>query len=39
VRRQDRRDATGSSVPAGVYLYRLSAGGFVEQRKMVLLAR
>jgi hypothetical protein len=34
----DRRDQTGSSVGAGVYLYRLRAGSFVEQRKMVLLA-
>jgi hypothetical protein len=35
----DRRDQSGSSVGAGVYLYRLRAGAFVEQRKMVLLAR
>jgi Tol biopolymer transport system component len=35
----DRRDQSGSSVGAGIYLYRLRAGAFVEQRKMVLLAR
>lgn len=34
----DRRDQTGSSFGAGVFLYRLRAGSFVEQRKMVLLA-
>jgi hypothetical protein len=35
----DRRDGSGSMAPAGVYLYRLTAGTFVEQKKMVLLAR
>ncbi|HEY3217147.1 MAG TPA: FlgD immunoglobulin-like domain containing protein [Candidatus Eisenbacteria bacterium] len=35
----NRRDAGGSPVKPGVYLYRLAAGSFREQRKMVLLSR
>lgn len=33
----DERDATGRSVGSGVYLYRIQAGSFREQKKMVLL--
>jgi hypothetical protein len=33
----DRRDAVGRPVSAGVYLYRLEAGPYREQRKMVLV--
>jgi flagellar hook assembly protein FlgD len=33
----DRRDAAGSLMLAGIYLYRLEAGPFRSQRKMVLL--
>jgi hypothetical protein len=33
----DGRDNHGQEVPAGVYLYRLQAGSFVENRKMTLL--
>jgi hypothetical protein len=33
----DRRDTEGRSVAAGVYLYRMLAGSFHGQRKMVLL--
>jgi len=33
----DGSDELGSSVPAGVYLYRLAAGDFVSARKLVLL--
>jgi flagellar hook assembly protein FlgD len=31
------RDAAGSIVPAGVYLYRLAAGDYVAARKLILL--
>lgn len=34
----DGEDASGVPVPASVYLYRLTAGAFQVQRKMVLLA-
>lgn len=34
----DGEDASGVPVPASVYLYRVSAGAFQVQRKMVLLA-
>ena len=34
----DRRDTHGNSVPAAIYLYRMTAGSFREQKKMVLLA-
>jgi len=34
----DRRDAKGNPVSAGVYLYRMTAGSFRAQKKMVLLA-
>lgn len=33
----DERDATGRSVGSGVYLYRIQAGSFREQKKMVVL--
>ena len=33
----DGRDEAGMSVSSGVYLYRLSAGGFEHSKKMVLL--
>jgi hypothetical protein len=33
----DRGDAAGRLVAPGVYLYRMRAGGFVEQRKLVVL--
>ena len=33
----DHRDASGGAVPPGVYLYRISAGGFRDQKKMILL--
>jgi flagellar hook assembly protein FlgD len=35
----DHRDASGNPVRPGVYLYRLIAGSFQDQKKMVLLAR
>jgi subtilisin family serine protease len=35
----DRRDQAGHAVGAGVYLYRIQAGSFRDQKKMVLLAR
>ena len=33
----NRRDATGASVPPGLYHYRITAGAFRDQKKMVLL--
>jgi len=33
----NRRAVTGGAVPPGIYLYRLDAGSFREQKKMVLL--
>jgi hypothetical protein len=33
----DGRDGSGRQVSAGVYLYRLKAGNFVQARKMVLM--
>jgi len=33
----DRRDGSGKPVSAGVYLYRLDAGSYREQKKMVLV--
>ena len=33
----DRRDAANRVVPPGIYLYRMIAGAFRDQRKMVLL--
>ncbi len=35
----DRRNAGGTSVAPGVYLYQIHAGSFLEQKKMVLLPR
>jgi hypothetical protein len=35
----DHRDGRGHGVGAGVYLYRIQAGSFGDQKKMVLLAR
>ena len=32
----DGRDAWGASLPAGVYLYRMRAGGFVQAKKVIL---
>jgi hypothetical protein len=34
-----RTGASGATVSPGIYLYRIRAGGFVEQKKMVLLPR
>jgi hypothetical protein len=31
------KDGSGNNVSAGIYLYRIQAGGYVETRKMVLL--
>jgi flagellar hook assembly protein FlgD len=31
------KDGSGNDVSAGIYLYRIQAGGYVETRKMVLL--
>ncbi|MEZ4761961.1 MAG: hypothetical protein R3C26_01750 [Calditrichia bacterium] len=33
----DGRNDVGESVASGVYIYRLSVGGFSEQRKMLLV--
>ena len=33
----DGRDDSGRRVPAGVYLFRLEAGGYSETRRMVLV--
>ncbi|MFQ6676545.1 MAG: FlgD immunoglobulin-like domain containing protein, partial [Fidelibacterota bacterium] len=33
----DGRDGNGTPVPSGVYLYRMTAGSFVEVRKLVVL--
>jgi len=33
----DRRDATGAVARPGIYLYRITAGAFRDQKKMVLL--
>ena len=33
----DRSTQSGREAPAGVYFYRLNAGEFSEQRKMILL--
>jgi flagellar hook assembly protein FlgD len=33
----DGRDADGAKLTAGVYIYSMRAGAFVENRKMVLL--
>ncbi len=35
--RWNGRDATGRGVPAGVYLYRLTAGGTSQSRRMTLV--
>lgn len=33
----DGKDDNGIDVPSGIYLYRFATGGFVQQKKMVLL--
>jgi hypothetical protein len=33
----DRRDSRGALVPSGVYFYRLTAGDYQEEKKMVVL--
>jgi flagellar hook assembly protein FlgD len=35
----DGTDANGQRVRPGVYLYRMTAGAFREQRRMVMLGR
>ena len=34
--RWDGKDDAGAAVSSGVYLYRISAGGFLDVKKMVL---
>jgi len=35
----ERRDAGGTAVGSGVYIYRITAGEYRDQKKMVLLPR